>query len=460
MRETLRSLPKTLDETYDRILVGISEVDRVYTFRTLQWLVFSARPVTINEVAEAMVVNLDCDLPYVDRDRALRDPYDLLDICPGLVRLSRHGKEDDDTAAKDVLELAHFSVKEYLMSPRIQQGPAAEFGLLVSQAHKSLAECCLAHLLTFECPMTREELHAHPLALYSGNFWHIHTRKIGQNCDTIDRLGTMLLSPGKYCFENCLDLYYEKAPFWDDNQQSRGTPLYYMALYGIVSLASTLIRDGVDVNAKSGEYDSALQAASANGHVEVVRLLLDHGADVNAQGGLYDNALQVASARGHHEVVRLLLDHGADVNAQGGLYDNVLQVASARGHHEVVRLLLDHGADGNAQGGHYGNALQAASVQGHHEVVRLLLDHGADANAEGGPYGNALQAASARDHLEAVRLLLDHRADFNAQGGLYANSLHAAMASRQREGRAAVAGPWGIFLFTRLISSPYTVTQH
>ncbi|KAI1584776.1 ankyrin repeat domain containing protein [Pyrenophora tritici-repentis] len=47
-------------------------------------------------------------------------------------------------------------------------------------------------------------------------------------------------------------------------------------------------------------------------------MLLDAGADVNAQGGDYGNALQAASAEGHEQVVKMLLDAGADVNAQGG----------------------------------------------------------------------------------------------------------------------------------------------
>ncbi len=109
MRETLRSLPKTLDQTYDRILVGISEDNCAYSFRAMQWLAFAARPVSIEEVAEAMIVNLDCELPHVDHDRALRDPRDLLDICAGLVRLSLR-QEYDSSEPKPVLQLAHFSV--------------------------------------------------------------------------------------------------------------------------------------------------------------------------------------------------------------------------------------------------------------------------------------------------------------------------------------------------------------
>jgi ankyrin repeat protein len=40
----------------------------------------------------------------------------------------------------------------------------------------------------------------------------------------------------------------------------------------------------------------------------------------NAQGGEYGNALQAASAEGHGQIVQLLLEKGADVNTQGGSY--------------------------------------------------------------------------------------------------------------------------------------------
>ncbi|KAK4220622.1 hypothetical protein QBC38DRAFT_525549, partial [Podospora fimiseda] len=92
------------------------------------------------------------------------------------------------------------------------------------------------------------------------------------------------------------------------------------------------------------EYGNALQAASLEGHQEIVKLLLDEGADVNAQGGLYDNALQAASLEGHQEIVKLLLDKGAGVNEQGGFYGNALQAASSKDHQEIVKLLLDKGA--------------------------------------------------------------------------------------------------------------------
>ena len=60
------------------------------------------------------------------------------------------------------------------------------------------------------------------------------------------------------------------------------------------------------------EMLSELQAASNNGHKEIVQLLLERGIDVNApQGGHYGNALQVAFNNGHtEEIVQLLLQKG------------------------------------------------------------------------------------------------------------------------------------------------------
>jgi ankyrin repeat protein len=41
-----------------------------------------------------------------------------------------------------------------------------------------------------------------------------------------------------------------------------------------------------------------------------VKLLLENGADVNAQGEPYDTALWAASTNGHEQIVKLLLGKG------------------------------------------------------------------------------------------------------------------------------------------------------
>jgi hypothetical protein len=60
-----------------------------------------------------------------------------------------------------------------------------------------------------------------------------------------------------------------------------------------------LLARGTDVNATSGRYGSALQAAACKGYTGVVEVLLAKDAVVNLAGGDYGNVLQGACSYGH-----------------------------------------------------------------------------------------------------------------------------------------------------------------
>ena len=411
LRKALKSLPKTLDDTYARILDKIEDRNSEDAFKILQWLAYSAQPLRIEEMVEVIAIDVDGD-PRFDPENRLLDPQDLLTICPSLVTM---------TASE--LRLAHFSVKEYLVSDRVQtRYNIAQF------AHANIAQMCLTYLLHFKGPslLTSDNLSEFPLARYAAEYWTQHARMAVNDTEQTDRLSLELFQPKTHAYINWIRLFDPDMPWIDQPNMAKSlesipSPLYYASLEGLIEPARQLVESGADVNAQGGRYGNALQAASAEGHSQVVQLLLEKGADVNTQGGGYSNALQVASAEGHDQIVQLLLEKGADVNARGW-YSNALQVASDRGHGQTVQLLLEKGADVNSQGGQYGNALQAASYRGHGQIVQLLLEKGADVNAQGGRFGNALQAALAyRGHGQIVQLLLEKGTDVNAQGGEYSN---------------------------------------
>ncbi len=52
-------LPKGLDETYGRILLGIDEEKREYAQRLFRCLSFSIRPLRVEELAEIFAVRFD-----------------------------------------------------------------------------------------------------------------------------------------------------------------------------------------------------------------------------------------------------------------------------------------------------------------------------------------------------------------------------------------------------------------
>jgi hypothetical protein len=80
----LESLPKGLDETYDRILSKIEGEDCKWAIRVLECLAFSARLMTLEEVAEVVAFNPDNG----QFDQRLPDPLAVLEICSSLITIS------------------------------------------------------------------------------------------------------------------------------------------------------------------------------------------------------------------------------------------------------------------------------------------------------------------------------------------------------------------------------------
>ncbi len=87
LRKSLATLPPTLDETYDRILCAIHIDDSEYAVRILRWLAFSLRPLSVEELSEAIAVDVGRD-PAFDRQEVFEDPQDILNICSGLVTIA------------------------------------------------------------------------------------------------------------------------------------------------------------------------------------------------------------------------------------------------------------------------------------------------------------------------------------------------------------------------------------
>lgn len=193
-------------------------------------------------------------------------------------------------------------------------------------------------------------------------------------------------------------------------------------------LVLAYLEAGVDVNTHSGTDGSALHAAAATGHANIVNILLKKGAAVNARGPTGAPPLQLAAAEGHLAIVRLLVHKGAMVNQTGSLHGTALSAAASRGRADVVRFLLKNGANVGLAGGPYGNSLQAASWNGNPLVIRHLLNAGADIRARGDGDCTALQIAAFVGNSNAIQVLLERGAkvDIDAPGGKYGSALKAA----------------------------------
>ena len=81
----------TLDETYERILLGIDREKREHAIRLLQCLAFSRRPLRANELAEVLAVQFDTAIPELDTSLRPGDAHEaVLLACSTLVTILEH----------------------------------------------------------------------------------------------------------------------------------------------------------------------------------------------------------------------------------------------------------------------------------------------------------------------------------------------------------------------------------
>ncbi|TVY25789.1 Ankyrin repeat and KH domain-containing protein mask [Lachnellula hyalina] len=469
--KTLDDLPETLDDTYARILSQIDKNDKMEARRALLWLAFSARPLRIEELAEAAVVDPESDSPFSPENRLLDPHGDILEILGSLVNISakpaQRGLDDgvsndiysddiysDDIYSDDIypddiypndiypngrgedgynieyepeysyeyepteIKLAHFSVRDYLVSERIQASKTAVFSATPVEGNSFIAKSCLLYFFYFAewakstGFVSGVKYNEFPLFFYAYRLWYNHTMSIpASNRMSVDLIAFKLLVSDTASIG--LGLLRIGPSFPHRSHRSRPTALYFASGLGLEGGVRMLLELKADINATNNSSgDTALQIAAKRGHEGVVRLLLENNANVEGVG---DTALQIAAKRGHEGVVRLLLENNANVEGVG---DTALPVAAERGHDGIVRLLLEHNADTEVEDRFGQTALQLAAKKGHEGPMRLLLEHNANVGAKDGVGLTLLYSAAASGHETAVRVLLEHGAGSRQREGL------------------------------------------
>ena len=453
MRKKLTSLPKDLEGTYARILTEIHEDYREDALTALKWLTFSERPLMLNELVEALLL-APSKQPAYNPEYRLSDPYDIMQILPGLVSISTTAKFGGEE-----IRLAHFSVKEYLMSTRIRCEPTSYFGTDTITANQFLTEACLAYILHAATATERtdsaEDLHLFPLLHYACRYWYVHMKVIMDEGQLLSdsRASTYLLSMhlfqsdsamGRWLMVHRPDTSTRKLFTNHVHSKEPLSALYYAAYLGFSDVVRGLIDNeqphnrAQSVNALGGPYGRPLCAAAATGYTDICQMLIQHGADLEL--GVSDKhrgtgtPLGLAARFGREKIVRLLMENGADVEGNSGRYHGPAICAAAyNGHEHIVRLLLEHGANVNGQGPDGKTSLHGAARSGHLAVVKILLEYNADIEARNKYEETPLIRAAINDQIEMTEFLIKHGASIEAEDHQGLTALHRTV----RHGRSA-----------------------
>lgn len=490
----LQSLPVGLDATYRKMVDRIDQRDQKEAAAMLRWLSFTMQPLTLGELQETRLIEfgdggtvswddpgsiedipkilgdlIQVDMPFVASSRRYQrvgdmerdwfayqsytsyvrqrsrsigvrsvSPYDVANDDRQLY--SKWLEKDGKSFAR--VRLAHFSVKEYLISTQMRQHTRLELHLEEHSAHRSMAEDCLVYLRSFServpdgwSPLEKLKF---PLLNYAVNNWTTHVDKHGG--DALHH--EILLLRNDKAHSDWLRARYGMY-------NSSPNALYCASELGHQACVEQLLESGQDVDTVGGWNidETPLQIASRNNHLKIVQVLLNAGANVNWLGErgreARTTALCEAAALGHEEVVATLLAAGADIQPVTQLVGSnfgtaALHIAAAQGHAGVVRQLIDAGSDVNAAGymaplEFTANAppLHLAAANGHEATVRVLINAGADVHATGWLYSDlyadsmskpdeadaqstALLVAISNNHTGIVNILIQAGADLEA----------------------------------------------
>ncbi len=272
------------------------------------WLSFAFRPLDLIELCETLAFNeLDAT---VDQSGRLLDAHDLLRWCQGLI--TYHPRTS-------YITLSHSSVRAYLLSEQIKNGPASFFSFDETDAERLLLRKCLTYMMfkdfgkgyrpsyddweAFSCWW--------PLLDYASSHWASHAYALDVRLEPYDKeLISNLYSTSKNerggNFGFWVQCLYPEA----DIQVARDTqPLYYAASFGLRAVVASLVSAdrNIDLNALGGRHSStALQVACFRSHYAVAKYLLDAGASPYHKDDYERSALFYALLHGDADIAELL----------------------------------------------------------------------------------------------------------------------------------------------------------
>jgi hypothetical protein len=336
----LEILPKSLTKTYEMVLLRIPDAYRNSAHRLLQWLAFSGRPTRIHEAAEMLAVDLDKQI--YDHNQRLLNAEDIMILCSSLLArgtamddyvffdptMNLQYREDEIFITQPdnswIVQLAHFSVKDYIVANTTKIGPTGFFFVDPRQSHLVMMETCLVYLShpSFDYGYSDhkqrlQRFREWPLYHYAAFFWLYHSNRIGDDFSDrswflLERFFETRNVPGGGNFVAWICTLF---PNLDIDRAGESEPLYYAASFGILPLVKKLCSLGANVEAPGGRFRStAVHVAVYRRQIHVVRFLLEEHeppADINAPNSIGETCLSWAEDNDDREMKNLLKKHGA-----------------------------------------------------------------------------------------------------------------------------------------------------
>jgi ankyrin repeat protein len=408
IRHALEDLPKDLSETFSRILHRSNKSHSPYQKRILEFITVAQRPLTAEELREALSVTPG-ETDWTS-SRLLNNIYHTLRYCGGLVILD----EEELT-----LHLVHHSLKQYLIT---EANDPTDKVVDVENAHKRMSDIIITYLHGLE--ITRRQVAKEVIPELNAErimTGIIHSAR--QSLDGASQLALKLLksktplelnmgkslsqawnlrhSPENHSFFRdyahrfwylhiawSLPLSTDIGPLfrklWDHNVFSLigvSGDLEHLFLKAVSSQSLDVTRfliekSDVDVNYKIAPYqETALHIAVRHRFSDIITVLLkSESVNVTAMNRNDQTPLELAAKIGPSSIIMPFVAAGK-VDRRPSVLSSLVKLAAKEGDELLLAQLIKFDKESLSHGRLFWDAANEATVRGHVGIVKLLLQY-------------------------------------------------------------------------------------
>ncbi|VUC38138.1 unnamed protein product [Clonostachys rosea] len=307
----IESLPKPVEDNYERILGRVKPKQKDYTRRILSIVLAARRPLTITEMAGALGAARADELGQLSIDEINGDRLEkqIRELC-GLFIFINHSN----------LFLIHPSAREFLVADGSH--PSHEdSNVWKSSFHEREMESLMARLcVTYIC-LSHEQYSKGPgdsFFEYCSEHWISHLQQgYEEKIDSqlIDKMLSLHTTHEK-CFNSWFPVTSESLAPWQSIPNLLMQHAASMADHGIAP-NNEAHKHKTSVHAKEEDSRAAAHSAAESPRAEAVEMLLDAGVEITPEGRGQSTVLLESNCSGHERTLQVQVDNGVDIKGQG-----------------------------------------------------------------------------------------------------------------------------------------------
>ncbi|RPA91643.1 hypothetical protein L873DRAFT_293949 [Choiromyces venosus 120613-1] len=422
-------------QLYHRLInnLVIPEEHRRWCSRAISWVLFAARPLTVNEVAVAIAVDFDTDSTSIDEITKKICPETSLELLRSLgplIKIHDNEVQFTDRSLRDFLfsccnnptecELLTDLLKPETAHERMGASCIRYMQLVFEEFETQLFEekhsCVFPKLWPQHCPLLIKKF---DFLQYAAMNWATHVEKAPIETEKFhDQVlafledTTMMNHFARVHSTFRVPLQMNEALTIRsaiDSNVNTESPLEILSYLGVSSVLENLLEtDTFTLEDLNAALDLAVHEGHEGAVLKIIQSCLKRPKpdDLPQPGhAMFPTALEKACRRGYFSMMEKLLNLAKEHELDNLELDNLIRTAAEYGHTRIVRLLIQTRCDVNPVTSGYQKTPMALAAKGGYELSIIELLNG-KANVEGADV-SPLQCAAGSGHLIALKVLLD-----------------------------------------------------